>query len=408
MRWARTLGVILGTSALLGGCGCGSKPAEVWPTWVTYDAPYVGGTSDKNGFDLYARAALQAEQVAADSLLRVYFTPGKKNALLVKLAPALSQLVRGTSFGFSPPSVTRPLTEEAPYRKGWRMLGRALVWRIEAAIAKGNNSAAMASLLQATKFGFDLAKMSAIDASLGLTIVNEARAAFAKGLSTLGASELTTLIQRLAKITGEQTKVPGWLDQEHKVMLSAVQLVQDSLRSDKWDEVRKMLGPDAREAIAYISERKSKTEERVAYFEKWAQEADMERDELRLRFSQPASKREEMPTFENETRPWRRFARHFFRSGRPLLKLTDVTMARTRLLILESYVIRDIKMKKRAPASLTGVASALREDPFTGLPMVYKAQGLDYRLYSVGENLRDDGGETDESGTTPDLVLEGK
>jgi hypothetical protein len=38
------------------------------------------------------------------------------------------------------------------------------------------------------------------------------------------------------------------------------------------------------------------------------------------------------------------------------------------------------------------ILNAAPEDPFTGKPLVYRAEGLEFVVYSVGENLKDDGG----------------
>jgi hypothetical protein len=48
----------------------------------------------------------------------------------------------------------------------------------------------------------------------------------------------------------------------------------------------------------------------------------------------------------------------------------------------------------------------VRTDPYSGRGFVYRVDGADYRLYSVGADIKDDGGETDETYTAPDLMLE--
>ena len=81
-------------------------------------------------------------------------------------------------------------------------------------------------------------------------------------------------------------------------------------------------------------------------------------------------------------------------------------LARTRLLAIEAEVLHQIKAAGRAPASLAALPTALTVDPFTGLPFVYRANGAVYSVYSVGDDQRDDGGETDEGFLRPDLTLE--
>ncbi|HZH97573.1 MAG TPA: hypothetical protein VEX38_01265, partial [Fimbriimonadaceae bacterium] len=105
-------------------------------------------------------------------------------------------------------------------------------------------------------------------------------------------------------------------------------------------------------------------------------------------------------------RPWRRFSKHFFMTLRPLLVLNDATVARTRLLILEAAILKDVRLERRAPKDLSAFGPEIKTDPYSGQPFVYRADGADYRLHSVGENAIDDAGDTDESFSSPDLVLE--
>ncbi|HRJ27493.1 MAG TPA: hypothetical protein PLO61_08305 [Fimbriimonadaceae bacterium] len=400
--WALGIG-ILAWGCLLGGCG--SKAPAVWPEITRLEPPYEPAEGSQRTFDRYVRAARRAESDAPELVQRVSFTPGQKQAALRKLQPAI-QLLRPVEaipsrFEFRVYDPLRP----PPHHRGWRLLGRALAWQIEAQLESGRTTAAVETLLIATRFGFDLTAGSALDAQLGLTIVNEARDALAPALRSLGAGDLTRLIQGIARLHGQRPDWQTMITHEREMMLAAVQSVQNALKSDDWEAIESAMGTDAREAIGWIRTRKNEDAERIGFFEKWVGEAEIETRALQTGFDQPRAQRQEMPTFEGETRPWRRFARHFFRTARPLLAQNDLTTARTRLLLAEAYVLRSIKLKQRSPRDLGELSMAIRTDPYSGEPLIYRTQGLDYKLYSVGENLRDDSGETDESGTTPDLVL---
>src|SRR5262249_51781472 len=68
--------------------------------------------------------------------------------------------------------------------------------------------------------------------------------------------------------------------------------------------------------------------------------------------------------------------------------------ARNRL-ILCALAIRAYRLKhSRLPISLNdlGLDPSLIVDPYTGRPLIYRMQGSDYLLYSVGPDLKDDGG----------------
>ena len=61
------------------------------------------------------------------------------------------------------------------------------------------------------------------------------------------------------------------------------------------------------------------------------------------------------------------------------------------------------------PASLgdlqAGEFKDIRVDPFSGDDFVYKIQGNGFTLYTVGENLKDDGGRHDETWAQGDFVF---
>ena len=74
---------------------------------------------------------------------------------------------------------------------------------------------------------------------------------------------------------------------------------------------------------------------------------------------------------------------------------------RTLLLLIEALVLQEAKVKGSAPLKLPPTL-----DPFTGLPLLYVPKGRDFLLYSAGADGVDNGGETDETYSRPDLLLE--
>ena len=77
-----------------------------------------------------------------------------------------------------------------------------------------------------------------------------------------------------------------------------------------------------------------------------------------------------------------------------------------RLLIAEAWVLGQVKSTGAAPKDLSRLPQELTTDPYSGAPFPYAADGADYHLYSVGADLKDDGGDTDETYSQPDLKLE--
>ncbi len=86
--------------------------------------------------------------------------------------------------------------------------------------------------------------------------------------------------------------------------------------------------------------------------------------------------------------------------------MDDATVARTRLMIIESELIRRRQLHMELPADLKGFSAPINVDPYTGRPFIYHAEGSDYTVYSVGVDGIDNAGQTDATFTTPDLKLE--
>lgn len=399
--------------AIAGICGCGEDPPAPYPVW---SRPSEGTTlSDKSegGFPLLVRAAKLAEVAAPNMLERVHFTPLQKSTVIRDLGPAIQMLSKSANmnvrFEFAACAPFIPL----PYHSGWRLLSRSLVWQIDA--IRENDQATPADLDKAvnlailgTKFGFDLSGGGAADAGLGMGIVDEIRIATVPLIPRFGAAQLKKLSQKLSSIFRNRPEFAEMVRHEKLQMLARVQAVQDAYISDDYDALKLQLGDDAREAISYLKQMKKSDRERPEFFKSFAEEADEEVQLVLERIKLPASKREKYPDRRTAFRPWKRLSKHFFQTCRPLVDWQDRTCARTRLFILEAMVMQEVKVRRLAPKILSSIPIDLRLDPYTGASLRYAASGQEYRIYSVGANAIDDGGETDDAWQAPDLLLESK
>ncbi len=403
IRRSRTpLLVLLGILASAPGC----RRAEPIPyaTWRPPLPSYRPATGSNNAYDGYLLAATQAQTVAPREVNRVEFTPGMRASVQNRLGPALSTVRAATRktcrFEYQPVGPSQP----RPYRTAWRLIGRAMVWRVEDALKVSDWDTAITWVLASTKFGIDLSGGCSADASLGYAIADEARRAIAPRLGEIPPAPLGRLSSGIAAALRGAPSLRQTLDNEHENMLAAVQYVQDCYRDRKLDALRQTLGRGARDAVDYLS--KMPESERPRYFAGFAAEADDEVRTLIAFGAKPRATRPEPPTRKGEYRPWRRLSTHYFSGGRPLMDLRDQFLARTRLLVLTSRIHAAIATSGAAPASIASFPEYLRKDPFSGRDFVYRASSSDYKLYSVGRDLRDDGGESDEAGVEPDLVLE--
>jgi len=354
------------------------------------------------------KAADEAEKTGGKYLDMVSFFPAQRKKAMDDTAGAVRLAVEGTGhkcdFAFTPLS---PFAAP-PHQRGWRLIGRDLVWRIEDAVRAADYGAAVQNANLATKFGFDISGGCATDASLGLAIVDNARQAIAPALDHMDAGQLASLSEGIKRALQSEPTLSTTIDHEHECMLLGVQAVQDAYRANNFDVLMKQLGPDTRSAVDFLDDLHRKdNSKRPQYFQDFAAEADAEQKWSESIADIPVAQRaaHPEPRFKGD-RPYKKFAKQFFNSVKPLVELHDATLARTRLLILEASILSQIKRDGAAPKDLTGLDASLITDPYSGKPFIYGADGKDYHVYSVGSDFRDDGGETDETFSQPDLRLE--
>src|SRR2546423_1200521 len=393
----------------LGLCsGCHNQPAPEFPNWAGHVVDAASAERDYGGFDYYARAAEEAERNGGRYLDMVSFYPGQRRRAEELTARALITLAQGTlrrsEFEFQPTPPFAP----PPHQQGWRLLGRDLVWKVQEAVLAQNYEAGIRAAITATKFGLDISAGGAMDASLGFAIANEARQAIAPAMEHMNARQLGELAAGMKQALETKPDLANTIDHEHENMLLAVQMVQDAYRASDYSGIKRNLGVDASSAIEFLQGLHHKdATKRPEYFNGLAAEADADAEWMKTLAALPVARRSEIsePKFKAD-RPWRRFAKHFFSSLEPLLEMNDATLARTRLLIAEAWVLGQVKSTGAAPKDLSRLPQELTTDPYSGAPFPYAADGADYHLYSVGADLKDDGGDTDETYSQPDLKLE--
>lgn len=391
---------------LISLAGCRPEAIPSYPTWAPRTPAYVPQGGSQNAFDAYALAALEAERNAPSHVRRVVFDIKLRREAMEQAKKAAQMALSGTRQRCQFEFQALPPFEPLPYRDGWRLISRVMVWNIEQALAEGRDQDAVTWFLGATKFGWDLTGGSAMDASLGLTTVDEVRKALLPALERQQSSALATLHTRLKVILDQRPPLGTLLENERLIMLHAVDYVQKAYRSKEFDALAESLGPSARPAVDYLHGLKEGSD-RAKYFEGFAAEADKEVAWVQSLLETPVCERKDLTKVGfAEERPWRRLSRHFFQAAQGLVPQVDRTLTRTRLFALECQILASIKKTGAAPKVLA--AADLSNDPFTGQPLIYRAEGRDYRVYSAGVNGQDDGGQTNGLFEEPDLTLEGR
>ena len=411
------LALCLGSLLLV---GCHGEEKVAYKTYSAEQAPYRSSDGSSNAYDVYIQAssALDAafaaqpkksESTDADVLLtRTSFTNPQKLACKKASEPALKILQRAMGkacdFRYAPPK----FGEALPYRSEWRMLGRALRWRIDDACEQGQFDRAIQDTILATKLGFDLTGGGPTDAMLGCVIAADARKSLVRYSPKLSVEQLRKLSQGIKKIYVGRPLIAGCIKNAELDMMVCVQAVQDAFQKEDYSAIEKALGQDAKDPVQYLKDlRSKKATERIAYFDGLA--ADGKGEVQRLLKLSELSFADRKPMWEEKKKsndPWKRFSKHFFGVGKPLLTMYDEFRARTQLFILDTEIIRTVKTQGSAPLDLHGFTKELTVDPFTNHVFGYHADGTDYRVYSVGEDLTDNGGDTNDTFSKPDIQVE--
>ena len=385
-------------------CGCHSGDSEHETTWAT-DAPsYTPHANSENAFDAYALAAEDAERLGKSSLDRVFFFPDQKTTVIKEIASCVKEVTRATKlnceFKFVPHKPFKPV----PYQAGWRLIGRVYQWNTENACTAGDYDTAITNMVVGTKFGFDLTGGGATDASLGLAIANDLRRAIATYLSKMSPSQLDRLARGIKDAMMRKPSITDTLKNEHENLLQSIQFVQDSLKGEDLKPLQTNLGPDVNEAIRFMDQIRSNPKKRNAFMEELAKACEEEFSSVQHDTSLPYSKRTKSTTEVNGQ--WKKLPKHILGTTRPLIEMNDASVARTKLLVLYAEILKLGKEGKPYPESLDVFTKDLTIDPFSGGSFLYHADQAEFSLYSVGKNGRDDGGDTDETFTFPDLRLE--
>lgn len=398
--------VSVGVLCLLMLAGCRSHPELPYTTWFEEPPRRTALESATAGFDAYLAAALQVQKDDELGVARVSFTPGQRKEAMMNSAAALKRLrtaCRGNiEWQFLPTKAFEP----SPYRSGWLHLGRVLIWELEDAMQEERIGDIVSLTQDTSRFASDLMSGDALDADLGLTLYDQLRKTLAQRFREYPGGTLNALAESLAENAPDRIGLNAMLDNERENMRAGVQFVQDAYRKRDWKTLEQRFGGGTEPAIKALQDMARKDgDERIRYFEAFAREADSEIVAARDRLAKPLIEWGEWPTPEG-SRPWRRFSKQLFHAPRPVLTRYTVTLARHRLLVLECRLRAIVRANRAAPQDLSKFDEAMVKDPITGRPFRYSAAGVEFRLYSPGEDNVDNGGATNEEYRTPDLKLE--
>ena len=393
---------LLALTLILAGCGPKTLPTT---TFVAPRPAYAPLSGSGNGFDAYCLAATEAEKLDPTQLRKVAFTDREYENLAKSLAPALSTLRGGIGtmqrleFRPSGPFQTQP------YTVGWRILGEAMIGQLKAAVKSKSEGRIVELAGDLSQFGADLTHGDVSYATQGFGLLDLTRQIVTPVLKDLSAGTQASLALKLTAAARSIAPLEDTLVNEADTAGMALQTLQDMHVSGKVEALREYLGEGGKDLVEFFHRTSPSSNKRVEFFQGLKQRLDDEFREVRARASKPASQREDFPK-EKGSKEERLAGRLFLQLGRTLLTEHPVVLARTRLFALYCHYLARTTAGQALPAALEGLPPEAMEDPFTGKPFVYHANGSAFEIYSVGKNGTDDDGKGGPTGTDPDVRLE--
>ena len=302
-----------------------------------------------------------------------------------------------------------------PARAGWAKLGRALAWTVADAVKAGDWERAARWTKVGLVFGYDLTGGSSLDAATGLAVADGVRTELAKGVPAMSAPALESVSKSAREALLRLPSVENTVKADYDNELAALESLQTAYRNRKssgLDKVSDQVYKDGKDAVAYLN--RMGEDERPKYFEGLHNEIvqTMAFRRTTLLKTDGAHLGEALKGRNDDLakvnyRPWRQLLPHYFGSFEVYLPQRELSIARTRILVLTCLAQAEVKSKGKAPELYHQIAGDVTIDPYSGRPFGYAHAGTDFNVYSVGVDGRDDGGDSDNSGMRPDLRLSG-
>ena len=392
--------------------GCSSQAPVALSEAAREETPYIPQSGSGNGFDAAALAGMSAVRLTPTLIDRVSFGPDMKVKAIKQAGPALSQAEQSLRKPFKYEFRVVSPRKEVPWRKGWVMLGRCWIWQIEAAVKQKNWPLAAQKTIVATRFGARLCGGDAEDASLGITIANDARALIAPQLSKMSQASLKALSAGLDQAMRDLPPADETIQHELQRGKMTIQEVIDAYEARKLDDLTKQYGRSVKDAISFLKE-KVKGPAAREYFDGFVREAEMLSSEAIVDSKEPASPRANEDPFDPKNprwkgikRPWRGLMPHVLVGQKLFVQQRAEFLTRTRLMYLVSVIEFSIKVTGKAPKDLKKISQRNSIDPYSGNPFYYRAEAENYKLWSVGKDGVNNGGSSTHFHQSPDMTLE--
>jgi hypothetical protein len=381
--------------------GCGAPPRAEWPIFE----PEAAAVSEPGTLDELREMAERLEKRILNELERTTFFPVHRRRLMQALTPERDALTRMLARPPTGQEMAREPFSPVPGGAGLRGMGHALRWPIEDAVAERNVDRALDAFERSLRYGVRLLPADAVGGSLGWLQIDESRRAILPALRYMSANQL----RRLSTITkAALAEIPPFSEtvrRESANVRRAGRRIGEWLKDNNLKPLQENLGVDGLALTDYLNLSAPTPPERATYLAKFAAEMEAVLAHETEFSDRPALEAAATRPRFDDRRPWRRLHKHFLTTFELARVQRETSIARLRLLILAAELERRDRMRLPHPKSTAEFSAEAATDPFTGERFPFRYDG---RLtpYSVGANLRDDGGDTNVNGTRPDLILD--
>lgn len=394
-------------AAYFGFVGCHRGEPLEYKTWSKAPSPYqAAGTESGNAFDRYVSAATEViSNPKSDKFLsRTTFFPKQRSEVMQLVDSSLREVSQATALSCEFHYVPTGIGAQNRICSAWRLIGRGMTWTIDEAVKAKNPDRAITFYLATLRFGFDLTQGGAVEASIGLTLIDEARKSLLPALKTLTVSQLQRVVDGTGFALKRKSSLESMVKNEAINAKLALQQLQDALRKDDLKSIQNSLGESFEEEIKQLERMKSNPSEALAFFSKLNEDIENLEEAGTENALLAASKR--TPHELKTAKKFKMISQTILDGIAPMLELNDATLARTRIFALTAEVYRIARINGRFPKELPKLPKEFILDPYSGYPLAYRIGNQKFLVYSVGADGKDDGGDTDPTSTTPDLTLE--
>lgn len=386
---------------LIAICGCGKPtPPHFADRLKAYPTPPTNAA-----FDRLMQAADMIEKSCAQYLGKSELTVTEKRRAIAAAEPAIEHI--RTALTPIPEYVYVPVGPLQPskHRRGWAFLGSVLMWKAHDQISSDNVDAACETVALAIRFGTAISGGDAFDMNLGFTIVSDSAGELWDRLFAASPSALRGLYSQILVALKSGPEIAHSLRSESTNMLAVVNAYQDAFQKNELAQFSEALGQQYRPAFEYLDKLRSESPaEQVEYFDSFAGRAELISNQVSKATSQATHLWEEQQ-FEKPDAPWWRLADVYFSQAAKMPGWYLKNQSLLRILGVRAALTARLRSGQALPSTIARLPAIIRTDVYSGKDLMYHSQGSDFKLYSVGPDRRDDGGEGGPTGVSPDLVF---